>query len=156
VVGDDEGRLRFLGPNGSKIPPVTNLGPIAAAPTLMPDGRIAVIARTGFLSILRSNGVHDSTTDIVSASIASVAASCTHLFVSTTEELTTWDIAHMTPVATVTWTKGGTSAPVVGPAGHVYAVAGETMFVFPGPPPPTISLPGVPARTKCDVNGNGR
>lgn len=69
-------------------------------------------------------------------SIASAAASCTHLFIATTEELVTHDVTNMAPVASVPWVGGGLSAPVVGPTGYVYAVASDVLFVFQPPAQP--------------------
>ena len=66
-------------------------------------------------------------------SIASAAASCTHLFVSSTRELVTFDVTSMMPVARVRWTDGGRHAPIIGPLGQVYAMTNVGLFVFAPP-----------------------
>jgi hypothetical protein len=62
---------------------------------------------------------------------ASATASRTHLFVSTTDALQTFDPATLTELSSMPWSEGGRSQPVISPLGFVYAVAGDTLFVFP-------------------------
>ena len=85
---------------------------------------------------------------LVGAFIASAAASCTHLFVATTDELVSFDVKNMMPVARVPWVGGGGAAPVIGPSGHVYAIASNSLFVFP--PPLKSRVVSVSGRTACD------
>jgi outer membrane protein assembly factor BamB len=146
AVGDDRGTLSFAGPNGIPISPIKNLGAITAAPTHLNDGRLAVVSRPGYLAMIRNYGI-ESVTKLNGESIASAAASCTHLFISTTEELVTYDVTNMVPVASVPWFGGGLSAPVIGPTGYVYAVASDVLFVFQPPAQP--AKPGRPGATNC-------
>ncbi|MET0986538.1 MAG: hypothetical protein ABW034_14145 [Steroidobacteraceae bacterium] len=148
AVGDDRGTLSFLGPNGIAVNPIKNLGAITAAPTRLNDGRLAVVSRPGYLSMIRNYGV-ESITKLNGESIAAAAASCTHLFVATTDELVTYDVTNMVPVASVPWVGGGRAAPIVGPTGYVYAIASDVLFVF-DPPQQRITLPGRPLSTRCD------
>ena len=37
------------------------------------------------------------------------------------------------PVASVPWVGGGLHSPAIGPQGHVYAVAANTLYVLPPP-----------------------
>lgn len=67
-------------------------------------------------------------------SIASAAASRTHVFVSTAGAFLTYDANSMAEVARLSWVGGGLSPPAIGPRGHVYAIASNILFVFPPPP----------------------
>jgi hypothetical protein len=91
--------------------------------------------------------------------IAQPAVSQKHVFVSTRGSLLTYDAATMQQVAKFDWQKGGISPPAIGPYGDVYAIADNTLHVFPGPcaackdlPPldnvPTLTVaPTTPAST---------
>ena len=133
--------LRLL--QGSAFPPViftpTDSGTFApmltAAPTVLADGRVAVIRRDGRLIILNGSGVVWNET-LSGASIASAAASCTHLFVSTENEFRTYDLSNMQVIGSIALQKGGRHSPVIGPAGHVYAMTEFGLNVFPAPPRP--------------------
>lgn len=78
--------------------------------------------------------------------IASAAASCTHVFVSTTDGLFTFRADTMGQVARANVPGGGLSAPVIGPTGAVYVVGQDTLYTFPGRP-----TGGVVVRTACDI-----
>jgi hypothetical protein len=67
------------------------------------------------------------------ASIASAAASCAHLFVSSENELRTYDLSNMLVVSTLPLQKGGRHAPIIGPVGHVYAMTEFGLNVFQAP-----------------------
>ena|SRR6187431_1916120 len=71
----------------------------------------------------------------------SAAATCTYVYINTTDGLYTFNADTMQQVARVFWANhgGGLSAPVVGPFGHVYAIASNNLFVFEAPLFPTIS-----------------
>ena len=114
--------------------------------TLSGDGRLAVVVRSGQLSIV-NNHSEVLRQPLNGPSIASAAASCTHLFVSSTNELVTFDVKTMTPIERLPWTDGGRNAPVIGPQGHVYAMTNFGLFVFP--PPQPLPVAGGP-RTACD------
>ena len=124
---------------------------LTAAPTLLADGHIAVIGRSGTLDMINTllNGYAlDWEEPLHGASIAAAAASCTHFFVSTTNELATYDAKSLMRVSTLPWVGGGLSAPVIGPAGHVYVAVSPNLWVFP---PPTKSIADqVTGHTACD------
>jgi hypothetical protein len=97
------------------------------------------------LTLLRgSNVVLQATSD--SGSIASAAASCTHLFVATINYLSTFEVGNMTPIGRMPWSNGGLSAPIIGPTGYVYAIADNKLHVFA---PPTRHIGG--GLTACDT-----
>jgi hypothetical protein len=66
-------------------------------------------------------------------SFTSAAASRTHVFVSTTDALITFDANAQNQVQRFDWVGGGTSPPAIGPDGRVYAIASDILFVFPPP-----------------------
>ena len=127
-------------------------GLITAAPTRMADGRLVIIERSGGMTVVNGTAVVNQQ-PLNGQSIASAAASCTHLFVSSTNELVTFDATNMMPVARVAWTGGGRHAPIIGPLGHVYAMTESGrqsgLFVFP-PKQPKFRTGGLTARTACD------
>jgi hypothetical protein len=98
----------------------------------MNDGRLVVINRGGAMSVINSHSVVLQQ-QLNGESIASAAASCTHLSVSTTNELVTFDLKTMLPVARLSLTGGGFNAPIIGPFGHVYAMTNVGLFVFAAP-----------------------
>jgi hypothetical protein len=128
AVGTEDGRLKFERDNFF----IEGLGSITAAPTRMADGRLVVIERFGRMSIINGDSLVLQQ-PLNGPSIASAAASCTHLYVSSTDELVTFDMKTMTPVAHLPWTEGGRHAPIIGPLGHVYAITNYGLFVFAAP-----------------------
>lgn len=91
--------------------------------------------------------------------MVSAAASCNHVFVASTDALTTLDAKTLGLVSQVAWKNGGISAPVIGAQGQVYAIAGRQMYVFPGLPVSVFDSVR-PIRASCDppkaVDGGGR
>ena len=103
-----------------------------APPTRLKDGRFAVVHYGGGISVLRG-GLVDVTVELAGQSVAAAAASRGHVFVSTVSGFHTFDSATMTKLAEFAWNRGGVNTPAVGPQGHVYAIADDSLFVF-GPP----------------------
>lgn len=116
---------------------------IFAAPTRLHDGRLVVLTREGRMTALGTPTVRQSPGG---ETIASAAASCTHVFVSTTDGLFTFRADTMGQVARANVPGGGLSAPVIGPTGAVYVVGQDTLYTFPGRP-----TGGVVVRTACDT-----
>ncbi len=121
-----------------------------AAPARMKDGRFAVVRHFGGVAILRG-GLVDATVTLPGQSVAAAAASRNYLYVSTVLGLHTLDPQTLTELANFEWTRGGVNTPVIGPQGHVYAIADDTLFVFPptsGAPAPKTGVfqdSGIPA-----------
>ena len=132
VTGTLDGYLTFTARNFDQLPAVGGLGTLTAAPTRLADGRLVVISREGRMSVL-SGGDIIAQSQLAGPSIASAAASCTHLFVSTSDEFVTFDVKTLLPVARILWVGGGLSAPVIGSGGYVYAIASDSLFVFAPP-----------------------
>ena len=125
---------------------IGGLGTLTAAPTRLKDGRLVVIAVSGKMTVL--NGVLVvGQSQLGEGSIASAAASCNHFFVATTNHFGTFDAKTLAPVASVLWTGGGLHAPVIGIYGEVYAIASNTLHVFP---PPHL-FPGTPTSPGCNL-----
>jgi hypothetical protein len=130
VVGTSDGHLKFERSNIV----ISGFDSITAAPTQLSDGRLVVIDRSGLMSVL--NGARITLqTRLNGESIASAAASCTHLFVASRNEFVTYDLKTLLPVVRVPWTEGGRYAPVIGPSGRVYGMTKFGLFVFPPPAP---------------------
>jgi hypothetical protein len=128
------GRIAFAGPNGNKIAPVALDITTQAVPTRMADSRVAVVEGSGKVVILK-DGKPFSGMNGAGRSIASAAASQTHLFVSGEDGFVTYDANSLAEVARFDWVGGGLNPPAIGPKGHVYAIASNILFVFPPPKP---------------------
>jgi hypothetical protein len=128
----ETGGTVFTGPNQSKIAPLTGLPAILAAPTLLPDGGVALVGNSRQMTVL-SGGTVAAKVPLADYSHASAAASRTHLFVSTNSAFQTFDPNTLAEVAHVDWAGGGRSPPAIGPEGQVYAIAGNTLYIFPRP-----------------------
>jgi hypothetical protein len=89
-----------------------------------------------------------------------IASSYTHFYVSTTNSFRTYDNANRLPAGEFLWTGGGRNPPAIGPKGHVYAIANNTIYVFP-PPKATpfenvgVYQPGSPSSPVAEVDGTG-
>src|SRR6185312_8470585 len=79
-----------------------------------------------------------STASLPGQSMASAAASRTHVFVSTTGAFATYDAKTMAEVGNFPWVGGGLSPPAIGPSGRVYAIASNILFIFP---PSNVTFP---------------
>jgi hypothetical protein len=136
VVGaaGKRGAVVFAGPNMNKLPPVTGLRSVWAAPTRTVDGLVIVMenSTTGGFAVLNS-GKRVSFADLPGQSIVSPAASRTHLFVATANAFYTFDAAGQIQLAKFDWVGGGAQTPAIGPDGRVYAIAANILFIFPAP-----------------------
>jgi hypothetical protein len=156
-----QGHVTFAGPNPA---PLSDIGVgrlfrVDAAPTRLANGSIVVVERSatgeagGRMSVLALQGNQSQSIEnrLGSESIASAAASCTYFYVATAGAFITFDQRTLRPVASVPWSGGGRSSPAIGPGGHVYAVAGGTMFVFP----PSQAVTTVGTACAPDETGGG-
>jgi hypothetical protein len=148
LVSTVGGEIVFAGPNLNKLPPVKLAGGMVyGAPTLTAGGLAASVAGSK-LALLRDGKVV-STASLPGFSYAAAASSRTHVFVSTTDALVTFDADAKRRLQTFDWVGGGTSPPAIGPSGQVYAIASNILFVFP-PPLQLAKRPtqGTPAKTR--------
>jgi hypothetical protein len=135
LVGTVDGHVTFAGPNGVKIADANVGGSVYGTPTRLADGRVVVVGlRTdgGGFAALKDREVVQSDR-LAGQSIAAAAASRTHVFISTASTLYTFDAATMKEVNEIFLPGGGLASPAIGPAGHVYALASNILFVFPPP-----------------------
>lgn len=136
IVGhsEDSAWLFFGGPGVVNWPelaiPFSGAGPSVGPRDLL------VVARAGAVSSIATYPERRvvSETPLGAESIAPAAASRTHVFVSTASALVTLDAAGLNVEAEFLWKKGGLSTPAIGSNGRLYALAGDTLFCFAGPP----------------------
>jgi hypothetical protein len=89
-----------------------------------------------------------------------IAASYTHFYVSYTDALLTFDNQNVQLSGRFDWSGGGQNPPAIGPKGHVYAIAGNNIYVFP-PPKATpfdnvgVFQPGTTSSPDAGVDGTG-
>jgi hypothetical protein len=134
-------QVMFAGFNMSAI---RAAGPTSiAAPTALGNSRFAIVHRMGGITIMHGAAIEKSA-PFPGHSIASAAASANHIFVSTATALHTFDKNTLESKGTFAWKKGGTSQPVIGPQGHLYAIAGDNLLVF-APVTQSTDTPNTPA-----------
>jgi hypothetical protein len=126
------GRVIVIGRNGQKTGSVDLNVTAQAAPTRMADGRVALVEGNGHVAILK-DGNPSSSMQGAGPSIASAAASLSHLFVAGKDGFVTYDTNSLAEVSRFDWVGGGLHPPAIGPKGHVYAIASNILFVFPPP-----------------------
>ncbi|HYO84369.1 MAG TPA: hypothetical protein VES20_23395, partial [Bryobacteraceae bacterium] len=132
LTGTLQGRLTRTGSNLLEQPAQASLGTLTATPTLTKESNWLVMSREGTLTRLATSGRVSVTPG--GESIASAAASCTHVFVSTKAGFFTYDANTLQQVAAVPTTgTGGLSSPVIGLKGEVYVVMGQYLFAFKSP-----------------------
>ena len=137
------GRITFTKPNSNAIAPVKLVNVVWAAPTRMADGRVALVDRLGNVLVMQDGRLVNSMNG-GGGSIASAAASRTHIFVSGHNGFVTYDTNALAEVARIDWVGGGRNPPAIGPQGHVYAIASDILFVFPPPKQKIITTVGQP------------
>lgn len=103
-----------------------------APPAALGGSRHALVHRGGGVTVMSGVTILKQIA-LPGESIAAPAASRSHVFVATTSALYTFDKASMNQRSQFAWSQGGVSRPVIGPHGHVYAIAGDTLYVFPPP-----------------------
>ncbi|KLK90445.1 hypothetical protein AA309_25530 [Microvirga vignae] len=130
----DEGWLLSGGPSPQNWTEVV-IPRARATPALTNDGRIISVARDGTVRAVSTspNRTVIGSVGLGAETIAPVAASCTHLFVSTVSSLVTLDARSLAEMARFSWKAGGQSPPAIGPSGMVYAFAENSLFIFPAP-----------------------
>jgi hypothetical protein len=130
ITGTKDGYLTITTATFGQAVSGYGLGTLTAAPTRLANGKLVVVSREGTMTLL---GGYRRQVQLGGESIAAAAASCNHVFVASTNELATYSASTLTLVASVPWVDGGRAAPVIGPNGNVYAIAANTLYVFPAP-----------------------
>lgn len=129
TVAAAHGHLLFTGPLETQIADAAFT--LQSTPGRTGDGRI-VVAGERVLHVLDGQ---TPLTDIAlpADEVAGPAISRNDIFLSTASSLRTLDAATLAPLGETRWTGGGQSSPVIGQRGEVYALAGNTLYVFPAP-----------------------
>ena len=144
AVTDKRSEVKFVSPlpaGGSSDQHV--VGPTSAAPAAALGNFKFAIVNTGGGVTIMSGAVAEKFVALKGGSVAAPAASRNHLFVSTAYALYTLNKANLQQVGEFRWgPNGGTSQPVIGPRGHVYAVARDHIYIFP--PSRIQEIPDVP------------
>ena len=139
--------LLFAGPHPSNLPEIV-LENATLIPTLTADGRMITLTQTGVTAWRTYPRVEVALVAPIGVKGPAVA-SRNHVFISTGSSLVTLDANTLQVVARFDWQGGGCSSPAIGADGRVYAMAGETLYVFPAPPcrmlhacPGEVTVPG--------------
>ena len=133
LVGTDRG-LVFGPPNAQAAarPRIHHPNGIFATPTLAADGRAIAVGR--YATVLGVQGTSVvSQVQLSGLTAARPAASLSYVYVATEDGLHTLDATATTVVQTFPWLGGGGWSPVIGPKGHVYAMASNVLFIFRPP-----------------------
>jgi hypothetical protein len=110
------------------------VGSVVATPTLGVGDRVVLVNIDGTVAVMKDH-VIISRISLSSRSAARAVASRTHVFVATTDGFHTLDALAQSEVLNFPWNGGGALSPAIGPDGRVYAMASNTLFIFPPPPP---------------------
>ncbi|MBK8159530.1 MAG: PQQ-like beta-propeller repeat protein [Rhodospirillaceae bacterium] len=146
-----DAKLLFAGPN-MNARTALRVPASVAVPTRLPDGRIVIVGNHLQMAVIGggsgSGAAVTRNVTLPGESIVPAAASRNHLFVSTAGSFLTYDAGSLEKQAEIFWMGGGTFTPVIGPFGHVYAMASNILFVFPPPTgrsaAPDLADPGAP------------
>ena len=125
-------------------------------PTLTADGRIITLASAA-VTVVRTNPraeIARTAPMNLAGRLAPAAASRNHVFISTESALLTLDANNMQVAARFDWQDGGVSSPAIGADGRVYALAGDTLIMFP-PPRRSCPRPVCPGDGDLDPFGSG-
>jgi hypothetical protein len=142
VIGTDDGRITFSGPSFVKADDVKmcrheyqKICANYAGPSRTADGKIVVVQYRGDGGevVMIQGGQFFSHKRVPGQSIASAAVSRNDIFVATANAFLTFDVASLHQIRQFTWEGGGLWPPAIGPDGRVYAMASNTLFIFPPP-----------------------
>lgn len=143
VVGTADGRLMFYGPNGVAVDDVKNLKGVFSSPCRTTDGTMIVLGLQQYpngsvMSIIKNNALY-SQTFLNPMAISAPAASFNHIFLNLASGLYTLDATSLEFISEYQWplnyegtASGGVSTPAIGPSGQVYAIANNTLYMWPG------------------------
>lgn len=125
----DNGHLLFTGPLETQVADAAF--DVTTMPAHTADGRI-VFAVPWYLQVLDGQ-TPLATVTYGADTIAAPAISRDHIFVSTANALRSFDVHSLASTGEFDWLGGGLSSPAIGPTGRIYALAGNTLFIWPAP-----------------------
>jgi outer membrane protein assembly factor BamB len=125
------GRIAFGGPNGSAIADLAMGEPIIAPLARTADSRLVVVR--SFRTQILEGGQPVATIVYPGETIAPAAVSRSHIFLSTTGSMRSYDARSLALVGELPWFGGGQSSPAIAASGRVYALASNILFIWPGP-----------------------
>jgi hypothetical protein len=108
-----------------------DIGGAAATPTLLPNGAIVFVTPVKRIAIAKIPGVGEFSIELGSGSAVAAAASRNLIYVAAKNALLSYRSDNFQLVGTYGWQNGGRAAPVIGPGGHVYAIADNKLHIFP-------------------------
>lgn len=139
MFGLRKGRVGFGGPSADRLSDFRqweNIG-ISSNLVLAPPSRTAaglvVVTGKDFGMTIVDNATVTTHVELPADTISGVSVSRNHVFVSTVNQLLTYDATNFTKLASFDWTGGGQATPAIGSDGRVFALAGSTLFVFAPP-----------------------
>ncbi len=149
-IGENQAWLLFAGPHPNNLSEIV-LEDATLIPSLTADGRILTLATTGVTAWRTHPRVEGAL--VASMRLSNIRCTSNELaepcFISLGNALLTFDANTFQRVGYFEWQGGGRSSPAIGADGRVYAMAGETLYVFPAPPcrllhacPGEVTVPG--------------
>lgn len=139
MFGLRKGRVGFGGPSPDRLSDFNQWEGIGVTSNLVlsPPSRTAaglvVVTGKDFGMTIIDNATVTTHVDLPADTISGVTVSRNHIFVSTVNQLLTFDANSFAQLASFAWTGGGQSTPGIASDGRVFALAGDTLFVFSPP-----------------------
>ena len=143
MFGLRKGRVGFGGPSPDQLSDFNQWENISISSNLVlvPPSRTAaglvVVTGKDFGLTVVDNATVTTHVELPADTISGVTVSRNHVFVSTVNQLLTYDATNFTQLASFAWTGGGQSTPAIASDGRMFALAGGTLYVFA---PPTTNL----------------
>jgi hypothetical protein len=106
-------------------------GPIIAPLARTADSRLVVVR--SFRTTIFEGGQPVATIDYPGETIAPAAVSRSHVFLSTTGSMRSYDARSLALVGKLSCFGGGQSSPSIAASGRIYALASKILFIWLGP-----------------------
>lgn len=143
MFGLRKGRVGFGGPSSDQLSDFNqweNIGSssnlVLTPPSRTAAGLVVVTGKDRGMTIV-DNATVTTHVELPADTISGVTVSRNHVYVSTVNQLLTYDAINFTKLASFAWTGGGLSTPAIASDGRVFALAGNTLYLFV---PPTSNI----------------